>query len=315
MLSNLLKITKKIWKVAGLVIPLVLILTAPNVVMAEMEIIAGIALFPEGPVYHNGNVYYVEYSGDKLTKWDGKKKITIHEKKGCGHNGLVLTPEGEFIIVCFNSNEVIRTTMDGKELEVITKDDKGQPFDNPNDAIVDSNGGIYLTTSGPWTAYPEKIGGGVYYRAPGSKKFREVADDIHFANGLVLSNDGKTLYVGEMVGNRVLKFKVEKDGSLSDRSLFVRLNDLVPDPPDASIWIGPDGMKVDSKGNLYVAQYLGGRVIVISPDRKLVRTLEVPGLGSTNLCFGKTEMYLYITAAIDMSGPTWVGKVWKVKNE
>ena len=156
--------------------------------------------------------------------------------------------------------------------------------------------------------------GKILYLAPGSQEWVEVADDLNFANGIGVSPDQKTLYVSETVGNCILKFSIGDDGSLGHRSNFALLNLLTKNRIE-SWWIGPDSMKVDSKGNIYVAQWSGGRIMKISPDGKLLHLFEVAaGSGTTNVAFGDGEKDLYVTVAKDPNDPQAPGGIVKISN-
>src|SRR6266550_1777143 len=102
---------------------------------------------------------------------------------------------------------------------------------------------------GPYKDLPTAVAGKILYLAPGSEKWVEVAGELNYANGIGVSPDQETLYVSETVGNCILKFKINDDGSLSNRSNFALLNLLTRNKVE-SWWIGPDSMKVDSKGNI-----------------------------------------------------------------
>jgi sugar lactone lactonase YvrE len=84
-----------------------------------------------------------------------------------------------------------------------------------------------------------------------------VANDLHYANGLALSNDGKTLFLAESEAGRVIQFNVQPDGSLGDRRLFVRVGQVDSGSGSSAY---PDGLKIDSKGNLHrpIQQGQGG---------------------------------------------------------
>src|SRR5690242_14065848 len=56
-----------------------------------------------------------------------------------------------------------------------------------------------------------------------------VADDMHFPNGMVLTEDGSTLIVAESNAQRLTEFRVSDDGSLHDRAVFASLGDVRPD--------------------------------------------------------------------------------------
>jgi gluconolactonase len=143
-------------------------------------------------------------------------------------------------------------------------------------------------------------------------EIREVANDLHYANGLALSNDGNTLFSAESEASRVIQFKVNQDGSLADRRLFVRIGQV---DPESESYAYPDGLKMDSKGNLYIGQYSKGRILVVSPDKKLVKTIDVPSPAAPNLNFGPDESVVYIMAVDDQNNAPYWGKVYEVPNE
>jgi gluconolactonase len=137
---------------------------------------------------------------------------------------------------------------------------------------------------------------------------------LNYANGIGVSPDQRTLYVSETVGNCILKFRVNEDGSLADRSNFALLNVLTPNKND-SWWLGPDSMKVDGDGNLYVAQWSGGKVLKISPDGRLLHVFPVAaGDGTTNVAFGPDGKDLYVTVVKDPDDPQARGGIVRIPN-
>ena len=158
----------------------------------------------------------------------------------------------------------------GETLRVYDKDDAGAAFVGPNDFVADDTGGVFMSASGPWETAP--IVGKILYRAADGS-LRTVADDLHYANGLALSPDGKTLYCSETYAYRIVAFDVGENGSLTNRREFARVNDIAGGGPP----LAPDGLKTDATGNLYVALYEGGKVLVADPDRQAAGHHRSPG--------------------------------------
>ena len=76
-----------------------------------------------------------------------------------------------------------------------------------------------------------------------------------------MTDQGRTLLVNEHLEAQVLKYTIGRDGSLTNRQMFVRIKDVVPTPADARWSYGCDGMRRDSKGNIYVLEWVPyGRV-------------------------------------------------------
>src|SRR5256884_2007430 len=285
---------------------------------ADEKVIVSDILGPEGPLYVDGNLYYVGWISNTLSKWDGKKATVLNNTPGCGHNGLALTKKKTFLLACTNDpGAILELDMTGKQLRRWDADSNGKKFDGGiNDIVVTANGRAYSTVFGPYAdpPTPTSVVGKILYLAPGSEKWVEVADDLNYANGIGVSPDQKTLYVSETVGNCILKFTINADGSLSHRSNFALLNLLTRNKVE-SWWIGPDSMKIDSKGNIYVAQWFGGKILKISPEGKLLHLFEIAaGDGTTNVAFGEDEKELYVTVVKDPKDAQAKGSIVKIAN-
>src|SRR6476619_2253610 len=215
---------------------------AATTMYAEETVIVGNILGPEGPLFVDGNLYYVGWISHTLSKWDGKTTTVLNHTPGCGHNGLALTKQKTFLLACTEEHgAILELDLTGKQLRRWDADSNGKPFDGGiNDIVVAANGGAYATIFGQYTNNtepPTLVIGRIVYLALGSQKWVEVAGDLNHANGVGVSPDQKTLYVSETVGNCILKFSINDDGSLDKRSNFALLNLLVKDKKK-SWWLG-----------------------------------------------------------------------------
>jgi gluconolactonase len=283
----------------------------------ETTVVSGV-LGPEGPLFVDGNLYYVGWVSNTLSKWDGKTTTVLNHTAGCSHNGLALTKQKTFLLACTNDpGAILELDMTGNQLRRWDTDSNGKRFDGGiNDIVAAANGGAYATVFGPYAdpPIPTFVIGKILYLAPGSQKWVQVADDLNYANGVGVSPDGKTLYVSQTVSNCILKFVIEADGTLSHRSNFALLNVITKNKSD-SAWLGPDSMKIDSKGNIYVAQWFGGKILKLSPDGKLLHVFEIAaGDGTTNVAFGDGEKDLYVTVVKDPKDPQAKGSIVKIPN-
>jgi len=292
-------------------------LAAATACADEITVVSNL-LGPEGPLFVDGNLYYVGWVSNTLSKWDGKTTTVLNHTDGCGHNGLALTKKKIFLLACTNDpGAILELDMTGKQLRRWDTDSNGKKFvGGINDIVVTANGGAYATVFGPYAdpPVPTSVIGKILYLAPGSEKWVEVAGDLNYANGIGVSPDGKTLYVSQTVTNCILKFTINSDGSLSHRSNFALLNLLTKNKND-SPWLGPDSMKIDSKGNIYVAQWFGGKVLKLSPEGKLLHVFEIAsGDGTTNVAFSEREKELYVTVVKDPNDPQAKGSIVKIPN-
>jgi sugar lactone lactonase YvrE len=296
-----------------------LLLTAMLIVGADFEaraaalVLNADAHFPEGPVWYHGKLYYVEYDRNTVTAWDGEKNAIFWTQKGCGPSAVIPTAQGEFLTTCYDNNSIGRMSADGKNLPAYTHDKDGNPFVGPNDFAPDDHGGMYFTTSGDPGPV---INGKVYYMAADGT-IAQRAGDVHSANGVAVSKDGKILYVVETEGHRLLQFKIGPGASLSDRRVFVNLDDLNNNVGH----LYPDGVKIDSKGQIYIGQNprdihapLAGTIFVVNADGHLLRKLTLPSPGVPNLAFSSDERTVYVTALDQVDKPPYRGKIYSIPN-
>jgi sugar lactone lactonase YvrE len=283
------------------------------------NVVVNDVLGPEGPTFVDGVLYYVGFVSDTLAKWDGKAATTLATYKDCGANGLGLTKAKTLLLACSNEEHgaILEVDLAGKELRRWDKDAKGAAIKGGvNDIAMTATGGAYATVFGAVGMMPREIAGRVLHLAPGANVWTEVARDLNYANGVVVSPDQKTLYVAETVGNAILKLAIGKDGSLSHRTNFALLGALTP-TTSRSPWLGPDSMRVDAAGNVYVAQFFGGRVLKIAPSGKLLREFPIAtGSGTTSVALDEGEKNLFVTVvASPIDFKTWKGAIVKIANE
>jgi len=288
----------------GLVLPL-------TRAAAAVTIIADGVAYPEGPLWLNGHLLYVEYAGSNIKRWDGKTLTTFWHHDGCGSSGLFAFRDGHLLVACYDTNSLIELNAKGQELRTIDRDEYGKAFIGPNDFASDGNGGVYFSASGVY-ALAAPIAGAVVHLAADRRTATEVANTIHYSNGLTLSADGRQLLVAEGLAGRILSFPIEADGTLGPRSVWARLRDLAPPTPQEDAFNGPDGLKLGPDGNYYIAQNGSGRVLVVNASKQLVRSIEVPTPYVTNLAFGPSGAdTLFITGVFDQFHAPFAGAVYR----
>jgi gluconolactonase len=266
------------------------------------------ARYPEGPLWRDGKLFYVEYALSNVKTWDGKRTAVYWHKDGCGANALIPF-NGHLLVACYDANSLAELDAAGKEIRTIAADSSGKPFIGPNDFTADGHGGIYFSASGVYDV-KAPITGTVLHMTADGKTITEVADTIHYSNGLTLARDQQHLLVAEMLAGRILSFPVGADGKLGVRTVWARLQDLAPPTPNEDAYNGPDGVKVGLDGNYYIAQNGSGRVLVVNEDKKLVRTIDVPTPYVTNIAFGP-QGTVFVTGAFEQWKPPYPGAVYR----
>ncbi len=206
-------------------------------------------------------------------------------------NGLAMDPQGH-LVACERYNGALVRVADGKR--VVLADhfplDGGAPLAAPNDLIVRGDGTIYFTDT-KWGARPGPHAAQAVYRvAPGGDV--SVAYSVSMPNGVALSPDGRTLYVGSDAQNVVWKLPVDANGAVGAASVFI---DASRAP--GGLFKVPDGIGVDDSGNLYVANNDDAvkAVEVFSPEGRYLGDIAVPDRPSNCTFGGKDRKTLYIT--------------------
>lgn len=242
--------------------------------------------FTEGPaVDKKGNIYFTDQPNDRIWKYDTEGKLSLFMEKTGRSNGLYLDKKGRIVSCADEKNEILSISPD-KQVTVLLTDFQGKKLNGPNDLWITPKGGIYFTDPyyqrDYWTRKkPEMEGQKVYYLAKGAKEPIIVDADLVQPNGIVGSPDGKYLFVADIRANKTYKYQINKDGSLTNRQLFV---------PQ-----GSDGITLDNEGNLYIT---GRGVTVYDKTGMKLGNIPVPSGWTANVCFGgKDRTTLFVTAS------------------
>jgi len=252
-------------------------LVAPG---AKVVKLAGGFKFTEGPACDAaGNVYFSDIPANRTYIWTVDGKLRLFRENTGGGNGLFFDAAGNLVVCEGTARRVTSVAPDGK-VTVLADRYKGKRFNSPNDLWIDPRGGIYFTDPRYGRQDDLELDGFyVFYITPDRRRVRRVVDDLVKPNGIVGTADGKLLYIADAGGNRIYRYRIQPDGSLSDKTLFA---------PQ-----GSDGMTLDERGNLYLTK---GTVAVYSPAGRKILEIKVPE-APANVCFGgKDRKTLFITA-------------------
>jgi gluconolactonase len=279
--------------------------------LADTELVDAAAAYPEGPLWRDGKLLYVEYAGSGIKAWDGKQITSYWSGAHCGASGLIDYRKHHLLVACYDANTVVELDETGKLIRTIDKDAAGKPFIGPNDFTADRSGGIYVSASGVYDL-KAPISGTILYMPAAKGTPVEVANLIHYSNGLTVSKDGGSLLVSEMLASRILSFPINANGTLGARTVWARMQDLAPPTAHEDAYNGPDGFKLGPDGNYYIAQNGSGRVLVVNEAKELVRIITVPTPFVTNMNFGAPGTNsVYITGVFDPWKPPFLGAVYR----
>lgn len=271
---------------------------------ADIKVINDKAAYPDGPIFIDGKLYYTENAGSSIDTWDGRINSVFWRSDGCGPSAIQLLG-ADLVVACSINNSIARVARDGKTVATYDRDKDGGSLQGPNDMAADGKGGVYFTASGPWESAP--IVGKIFHMTEDGA-IVEVANDLHFPNGIALGADGR-LYANESEAGRVISFAIRDDGTLTDRRQFVRIEAV---DPMSGVDAYPDGLRLGPDGNFYVGLYSKGRIVVIDAGGKFVRAIDVPSPSAQNMAFSPDARTLYVVSVDEKAKPPYWGKLYEM---
>ena len=274
----------------------------------------------EGPAWHPQLGLLTSGEGN-INRRDLTGKTSVY-RKDAGSNGLMFDRQGRLTICEPVQRRVSRVERDGT-LKILADKYEGKRFNQPNDLTLDSHNRLYF--SDPCygdrsqmemvDASGRKIEG-VYRIDPDGKVTRIITHEVDRPNGLVVTPDDKYLFVADNNNNsengarKLWRFDLQADGSvnLASQKLIY----------DWKTTRGPDGMKLDAQGRLFVAGGLNkpnpphetaepptAGIYVFNPEGKLIQWIPIPRDETTNCAFGGPDLRtLYVTAG---------GSLWSIR--
>ena len=260
--------------------------------------------FLEGPLWRpSGVLWFSDLVGNVVHQWSPDGKLTDVLNPGgydgkdlpaggyIGPNGMAEGPNNT-VTLCQHGNRRIVSVAPDLKVTMLVDRYQGKRLNSPNDVVYGPGGALYFTDppfglpKGADDPAKELKFNGVFRFAKG--KLEPVVKDVPIPNGIAFSPDYKILYLSnsEADHRNWRRCDVGAEGAVSNCSVFADASSS----PDMGV---PDGMKVDSAGNVYAAG--PGGVWVFSPDGKHLGTIKTPETPS-NCAWGDDGKTLYITA-------------------
>ncbi len=265
---------------------------------ADIEQVATGFDFTEGPMWNHidKHLIFSDMPGNIMRKWTIDGGIETFRQPSNMANGNYYDRQGRLLTCEHATSQVSRTAVDGSITSLATHY-KGKELNSPNDIIVKSNGLIYFTdhSFGRMEYYgvprdPELDFRGVYLLNPDNNELTLLVSDFDQPNGLCFSLDESHIYINDTGKNHIRVFDVNKNGTLSNGSVWA---ELTGDRDGAA-----DGMKIDSLGNLCSTG--PGGVHYFSEDATSLGVIYIPE-PVANFTWGDDDMLsMFITASTSL---------------
>jgi sugar lactone lactonase YvrE len=228
----------------------------PKVLMSEIA-------FGEQPRWHDGRLWFSDWGPGEViaVDLDGRSEIMLHVGSfPCCADWL---PDGRMLVVSTRDGLLLRQEPDRSLVTHASLTSVSSPPAG-NELVVDARGNAYVNGGGFNLAAGEPYAPGIIALATPDGAARQVADDLAFPNGMLITENGETLIVAESYAKRLTAFDIDADGSLSNRRVWADLGDGVP-----------DGICLDAAGTVWYGDVPNRRCVRVREGGEALRGIEL----------------------------------------
>lgn len=249
----------------------------------QIDRVAGGFRFTEGPAWsREGFLLFSDVPNDQILKYVPGEKPTVFRENSNGANGNAFDAQGRLYSCESRTRRVVRMDKKGN-MQVLADKWEGKRLNAPNDIVIRKDGHAYFTDPafGNQADTRELDFFGVYHITP-KGELGLIAKPVGRPNGIALAAGGHVLYVANSDEHNVRAYDVDHNGEASNERVVI-----------SGVSGVPDGIRVDEKGNIYVA---ANGVSIYDAHGKLTETMEFSETPA-NCAFGDSDLQtLYITA-------------------
>lgn len=234
----------------------------------------------EGPSYHeNGNIYLVNFRKEGtigILSPDHQVNELIDLPQGSIGNGIRVHSDGDLLVADYVGHNILKINVLSKKIKVFANE---KEMNQPNDLAIHPKGFLYASDPN-W-----KMNTGQLWLIRSDRATFCLEKNMGTTNGIEVSPNGKFLYVNESVQRKIWRYNIDKQGFVSNKSLFYQFADF-----------GLDGMRCDIKGNLYITRHGKGTVVCLNQMGKIISEIQLKGTKPSNITFGgKDGKRAYVT--------------------
>jgi gluconolactonase len=264
----------------------------------------------EGPVWVRRGAYllFSDVPANRMYRWSATAGVSVFldpsglagpvpaALREAGSNGLIPGPGNSILMADSGSRAIARLDLATRRKTLLATSFRGRRFNSPNDLVLARSGQIYFTDP-PYglagldeSPLKEQPVNGVYRLDP-TGRVTLIDGNLSFPNGILLSPDGRTLYVANSDPRRAIwvAYQLDARGNVASRRVLADVTaEVARERPGL-----PDGMAIDARGNVFASA--PGGILVMTPDGTRLGRIET-GQPIANCTFGDDGRTLYLAS-------------------
>jgi sugar lactone lactonase YvrE len=253
-------------------------------VAEPQTLLTGLAL-GESPRWHDGRLWFSDWGAREVVAVDLAGSSEVMARLASFPFSIDWLPDGRRLIL--SGSVVTRAEPNGS---LVPHADLTSLSHRPwNELVVDGRGTAYVNNIG--FDFPGEFAPGIVALLAPDGTARQVADDVAFPNGMVVTPDNSTLILAESYGNRLTAFDIEADGGLSNRRVWAELEGGAP-----------DGICLDAEGAVWYGDVPNRRCVRVGEGGRVLQTIDLDRGCFACMLGGPDERTLFMMAA-DWQGP------------
>jgi sugar lactone lactonase YvrE len=230
--------------------------------MPEPRTLLADLILGESPRWHDGRLWFCDWGAHEILAVDLEGACEVIVRVPSFPFCIDWLPGGALLIVSSSDRRLLRREPDGS---LVTHTDLRDLSDLPwNEIVVDGRGNVYLNNIGFDMMAGEQAAPGIVALVTPDGSARQVAEDVSFPNGMVVTPDNSTLILAESYGRRLTAYDIEADGGLSNRRVWADLDGGVP-----------DGICLDADGAVWFGDVPNTRCVRVREGGEVLQTIEL----------------------------------------
>ncbi|MGB0658811.1 MAG: SMP-30/gluconolactonase/LRE family protein [Mangrovicoccus sp.] len=260
------------------------------------------SFYPEAPIWSGENIFVPEMSKDRIARFSPNGHRTLFwSEENCGPTTIVKFNAFTYAVACHIGGYIAMVSTSGTTVErIFTLAEK--ELHSPNNLFGDGSGVLFISDPGDFENSKRNRGSVFFYS---ENKQAEVLSNMRYPNGVEYDKVTNALFVAEHLAQKVWMFSLMDDFSIGRKTVLLNRKSLFPNGVPYKL-AGPDGLRLDGNGGLYIALYGAGQLAYFSKNE--LSFYEQPFQFVTNMAISRDNKISIVGAYTNTEFP-YLGSV------